>query len=92
MSRFGAQYRKSKEKLKIEMEAEMGKKYNVTVNGTTYAVEVEEIGGVPTVMAAAAVAPAPAPMSQAPAPVAAAPAPTPAATASADAIVVDAPM
>ncbi|MDO4518460.1 MAG: acetyl-CoA carboxylase biotin carboxyl carrier protein subunit, partial [Bacillota bacterium] len=33
------------------------KKYNITVNGTTYAVEVEELGGAP---APAAVAAAPA--------------------------------
>ena len=45
------------------------KKYNITVNGTSYAVEVEEAGSV-AAPAAAAPAPAPAP--------AAAPAPAPA--------------
>ncbi|MDO4176366.1 MAG: biotin/lipoyl-containing protein [Bacillota bacterium] len=35
------------------------KKYNITVNGTTYAVEVEDLGGAPA-PAAAAAAPAPA--------------------------------
>ncbi|MBE6886647.1 MAG: acetyl-CoA carboxylase biotin carboxyl carrier protein subunit, partial [Ruminococcaceae bacterium] len=54
------------------------KKFNVTVNGVTYQVEVEEVGG-----AASTAAPAPAPVAApAPAPVAApaapAPAPTPA--------------
>ena len=47
------------------------KKYNITVNGTTYAVEVEDLGGAPAPAAAAAPAPAPA----------AAPAPAPAAAA-----------
>ena len=47
------------------------KKYNITVNGTTYAVEVEDLGGAPAPAAAAApAAPAPA----APAPAAPAPA------------------
>ena len=36
------------------------KKYNITVNGTTYAVEVEDLGGAPAPAAAAAPAPAPA--------------------------------
>ena len=50
------------------------RKFNITVNGNTYEVEVEEIGG----------APAPAPKSAAPAPKpAAAPAPAPAPAASA---------
>ncbi len=48
------------------------KKYNITVNGTTYAVEVEELGSV----AAPKAAPAPAAPKAAPAPV---PAPAPAA-------------
>jgi len=47
------------------------KKYNITVNGNSYEVDVEEIGGAPEVkavqVAAAAPAPAPAPR-QAPAP------------------------
>ena len=34
------------------------KKYNITVNGTTYAVEVEDLGGAPAPAAAAAPAPA----------------------------------
>lgn len=49
------------------------KKYNVTVNGETFAVEVEEIGGAAPVAAPVA---APAPKAAAPAPVAA-PAPAP---------------
>lgn len=61
------------------------KKYNITVNGTTYAVEVEELGSV----AAPKAAPAPAPVAAAPAPAPApaapkaAPAPAPAAGAQA---------
>ena len=35
------------------------KKYNITVNGTTYAVEVEDLGGAPAPAPAAAPAPAP---------------------------------
>jgi glutaconyl-CoA decarboxylase len=76
----------------------MSKKYNITVNGNVYAVEVEEVGGAPTVVAAApapvaAPAPAPAPAAApAPAP-AAAPAPaTPAAAPSAGAETIEAPM
>ena len=53
------------------------KKYNITVNGQTYAVEVEEAGGAPSAAPAAAPAPAPA-AAPAPAPKAA-PAPAPAA-------------
>jgi glutaconyl-CoA decarboxylase len=49
------------------------KQYNITVNGTAYAVEVEEMGGT------AAPKAAPAPVAAAPAPVAAAPASAPAA-------------
>lgn len=37
------------------------KKYNITVNGTVYAVEVEEAGAAPSAPAAAPKAPAPAP-------------------------------
>lgn len=51
------------------------KKFNITVNGQTYAVEVEEVGGAAAAPAPRAAAPAPAP---APAP-AAAPAPVAAA-------------
>ena len=58
------------------------KKYNITVNGTTYAVEVEEIGGASAPAAAAPAAPA-APAPAAPAPAAAAPAPAPAPAAAA---------
>lgn len=50
------------------------KKYNITVNGTTYAVEVEEVGGA-AAPAAAPSAPAPAAAPAAPAPAPAAPAP-----------------
>ena len=64
------------------------KKYNIKVNGNTYEVEVDEIGGVPSVVPAAAVAPAPAP---APAS-ASAPAPAAAAAPSVDAEIVDSPM
>ncbi|MCL2493367.1 MAG: biotin/lipoyl-binding protein [Clostridiales bacterium] len=58
------------------------KKYQITVNGTAYEVEVEEIGGAPAVTAASAVsapAQAPAPAS-APAPAQAVSAPTAGAT------------
>lgn len=66
------------------------KKYNITVNGTTYAVEVEEVGG--AVSAAPAPA-APAPAAPAPAPAAPAPAaPAPAAPAPGGAGTVTAPM
>ena len=66
------------------------KKYNITVNGVTYAVEVTEAGTVasaapaapaPTPVAAAPAAPAPTPVAAAPAAPAAAPAPAPAAPA-----------
>ncbi|MBQ6808625.1 MAG: biotin/lipoyl-binding protein [Firmicutes bacterium] len=54
------------------------KKYNVTVNGETFAVEVEEIGGAAPVAAAPAPVAAPAPKAAAPAPApVAAPAPAP---------------
>ena len=55
------------------------KKYNITVNGTTYAVEVEELGGAPSAapVAAAPAAPA-APAAAAPAAPAAAPKAAPA--------------
>lgn len=53
------------------------KKYNITVNGTTYAVEVEEVGGAaaPAAAPSAPAAPAPAAAPAAPAPAPAAPAP-----------------
>ncbi len=55
------------------------RKFNITVNGKAYEVEVEEIGGAPSAAPAAApAAPAPAPSVQAAAPKAA-PAPAPAA-------------
>jgi len=58
------------------------KKFNITVNGKTYAVDVEEVGGVPTAPSAPVARPAaPAPRAAAPAPKAApkaAPAPAPA--------------
>ena len=56
------------------------KKYNITVNGTVYAVEVEEAGAAPSAPAPAPAAPAaaaPAPTPAAPAPAPAAPAPMP---------------
>ena len=46
------------------------KKYNVTVNGEAFVVEVEELGGAVSVAAPAPVAPTPAPVA-APAPAAA---------------------
>ena len=54
------------------------KNYKITVNGNTYEVGVEEIGGAPVVQSVQAAAPAPKP-APAPAPAAAAPAPAPAA-------------
>ena len=53
------------------------KNYKVTVNGTTYEVDVEEVGGAPEVKAIAAAAPAPkaAPVAAAPQPKVAPPAP-----------------
>lgn len=71
------------------------KKYNVTVNGTLYEVEVEEVGGVAT--AAPAAAPAAAPVAAAPAAApkaasAAAPKAAPKASGSAGAVKVTAPM
>lgn len=53
----------------------MSKQYRITVDGTTYQVEVEELGAGAAAAPAPATAPAPAP---APAPAAAAPAPAPA--------------
>jgi len=53
------------------------RKFNITVNGKAYEVEVEEIGGVAAAMPARPAAPAAAPKA-APAPAAAAPAPAPA--------------
>ena len=54
------------------------KKYNVTVNGKTYEVEVEEVGGAYTAPAAAAPVAAPAPSAPAPAQAPAAPKAAPA--------------
>ena len=69
------------------------KKYNIVVNGTTYQVEVDEVGGASAPIAAPApVAPAaPAPMAAAPAPAPVAPA-APAAAPSAGAQIVESPM
>ena len=65
------------------------KKYNITVNGNSYEVEVDEIGGTPSVIQAVAAAPAPAPASEAaPAKKQAAPAAAP----SADALQITSPM
>lgn len=61
------------------------RKFLVTVNGGSYEVVVEEIGGVAPVAAAPAPQAAPAPVAPAPVPVAPAPAPTPAAEAPAPA-------
>ena len=41
------------------------KKYNITVNGNSYEVEVDEVGGTPSVVQAAAPAPAAAPVAPA---------------------------
>ena len=60
------------------------KKYNVTVNGTTYEVVVEETGSAAAAPAAVS-APAPAPAAPAPVAAPAAPAPAPAAAAPASA-------
>jgi len=74
------------------------KQYNITVNGTVYAVEVEEVGAVsapaPAAKPAAAPAAAPAPAAKPAAAPAAAPAPAakPAAAPSAGATVVNAPI
>ncbi|WP_350449529.1 biotin/lipoyl-containing protein [Aminobacterium mobile] len=62
----------------------MSKTYRVTVDGTSYVVEVEDLGGTAVSAAAPVATPAPAPVPVAPAPapaqvpVAAAPAPAPA--------------
>lgn len=57
------------------------RKFNVTVNGKSYAVEIEETAAASAPVAAPAAAPAPAPVqaapAPAPAPVKAAPAPAP---------------
>jgi len=78
------------------------KKYNITVNGTAYEVEVEEVGGAPSIAAAAPAAKAaPAPAASAPDAPAAAPAAAPApapkaapapAAPSAGAVVIESPM
>jgi len=72
------------------------KKYNITVNGNAYEVEVDEIGGAPSVAPIQAAAPAPAPVAApAPAPAAApaaAPAPAPAPAASGDTLTINSPM
>lgn len=69
------------------------RKFNITVNGNTYEVDVEEVGGVQTAAPVATpVAPAPAPAAApAPAPKAA-PAPAPASNGAAGATKVTAPM
>ena len=75
------------------------KKYNITVNGNAYEVEVDEIGGVPSVVPFQAAAPAPAPAAPAPAAAApaaaapaAAPAPAPAPAATGETVNIDSPM
>jgi len=78
----------------------MGLKYRVTVDGTAYTVEVDELGAgaapfvsapVPAVSAPAPVA-APAAPAPAPAPVAAPAAPAPAAAPSAGSVIIEAPL
>ena len=66
------------------------KKYNITVNGNVYEVEVDEVGGAPG-MVSAAPAPASAPAPAAPSAAASAPAPA-AAAPSAGAATVESPM
>ena len=69
------------------------KKYNITVNGNSYEVEVDEIGGAPSVVQAApAPAAAPSPTPAAPAPSASAPKAAPAQTPSAGATEIFSPM
>ena len=68
------------------------KKYNITVNGTAYAVEVEEVGGAASPAPAAAPVAAPAAPAAAPAPAAAAPKAAPAPAPAAGAETISAPM
>ncbi len=78
------------------------RKFNVTVNGKSYAVEIEETAAASAPVAAPAAAPAPAPVQSAPAPAPApvkaapaaapAPAPAPAKAAPAGGTPVDSPM
>lgn len=76
------------------------RKFNVTVNGKSYAVEIEETAAASAPVAAPAAAPAPAPVQAAPAPAPApvkaapapAPAPAPAKAAPAGGTPVDSPM
>ena len=69
------------------------KKFQVTVNGNTYEVEVADLGGAVAAPAAPKAAPAPAaPKAAAPAPAPAPAAPAPAAAPVADGETVDAPM
>lgn len=74
------------------------RKFNVTVNGKSYAVEIEETAAASAPVAAPAAAPAPAPVQAAPAPApvkaapAPAPAPAPAKAAPAGGTPVDSPM
>ena len=70
------------------------KKYNITVNGNKYEVEVDEVGGVPELTSVAAQpAPSATPAAAPSQPAAPAPAPAPASSApSADATVIESPM
>ena len=69
------------------------RKFNVTVNGKSYAVEIEETAAASAPVAAPAAAPAPAPVQAAPAPAPApASAPAPAKAAPAGGTPVDSPM
>lgn len=60
------------------------RKFNITVNGATYEVEVEEVGGVPSAAPVRAAAPVAAPVAAPAAPAAAAPAAAPVAVGAGD--------
>lgn len=68
------------------------KRFNISVNGKAYDVQVEEISGTAPVAAAPVAAPAAAPVQAAPAPVAAAPAPAPVSSGSDGNVLVKSPM
>ena len=68
------------------------KTYNITINGVTYAVEVEEVGGVASAPVAAPVAPAAAPAAPKAAPAPAAAPAAPKAAGKAGSVTIKAPM
>ena len=68
------------------------KRFNISVNGKAYDVQVEEISGSAPVAAVPAAAPAAAPVQAAPAPAAAAPAPAPVSSGSDGNVLVKSPM